>query len=153
MTRDGTSLDGLQGQIEQRLSDLDPTIELIALEQPAAETLRLYIDHPDGVDLALCERVTEQLRDLLETWSLEVSSPGADRPLTKPEHFSRFMGRRVRVRTREAIEGQRSFTGTLTGADEGGVRIRATEGEVEIPLSRIRRSNLIPDYSTPLEES
>jgi ribosome maturation factor RimP len=153
LTTNGTSLDDLQGQIEQRLSDLDPAIELIALEQPAGETLRLYIDHPDGVDLALCERVTDHLRDLLETWSLEVSSPGGDRPLTKPEHFRRFMGRRVRVRTREAIEGQRSFTGTLTGADEGGVRIRANEGEVEIPLSRIRRSNLIPDYSTPLEES
>ena len=153
MTTNGTSLDGLQGQIEQRLSDLDPAIELIALEQPAGETLRLYIDHPDGVDLALCERVTDHLRDLLETWSLEVSSPGADRPLTKPEHFRRFIGRRVRVRTREAVEGQRSFTGTLTGADEGGVRIRANEGKVEIPLSRIRRSNLIPDYSTPLEES
>jgi ribosome maturation factor RimP len=146
-------LDELQGQIEQKLSDLDPRIELIALDQPAAETLRLYIDHPDGVDLALCERVTDHLRDLLESWSLEVSSPGADRPLTKPEHFHRFMGRRVRVRTREAIEGQRSFTGTLTGADEGGVRIKAGEGEVEIPLSRIRRSNLIPEYSTPLEES
>jgi ribosome maturation factor RimP len=153
LTTNGTSLDNLQGQIEQRLSDLDPTIELIALDQPAGETLRLYIDHPDGVDLALCERVTDHLRDLLETWSLEVSSPGADRPLTKPEHFRRFVGRRVRVRTREAIEGQRSFTGTLTGADEGGVRIQADEGEVEIPLSRIRRSNLIPDYSTPLEES
>jgi len=146
-------LDELQTQIEQRLSDLDPTIELIALDQPAGETLRLYIDHPGGVDLALCERVTDHLRDLLETWSLEVSSPGADRPLTKPEHFRRFMGHRVRVRTREAIEGQRSFTGTLTGADEGGVRIAANEREVEIPLSRIRRSNLIPDYSTPLEES
>jgi ribosome maturation factor RimP len=146
-------LDELQQQIEQRLSDLDPTIELIALDQPAAETLRLYIDHPGGVDLALCERVTDHLRDLLEAWSLEVSSPGADRPLTKPEHFNRYMGRRVRVRTREAIEGQRSFTGTLTGADEGGVRIKADEGEVEIPHSRIRRSNLIPDYSTPLEES
>jgi ribosome maturation factor RimP len=146
-------LEELQGQIEQRLSDLDPTIELIALEQPAGETLRLYIDHPDGVDLALCERVTDHLRDLLESWSLEVSSPGADRPLTKPEHFDRFMGRRVRVRTREAIEGQRSFTGTLTGADEDAVRIKADEDEVEIPHSRIRRSNLIPEYSTPLEES
>ena len=146
-------MDELQQQIEQRLSDLDPTIELIALDQPAAETLRLYIDHPSGVDLALCERVTDHLRDLLEAWSLEVSSPGADRPLTKPEHFDRYMGRRVRVRTREAIEGQRSFTGTLTGADEGGVRINAGDGEVEIPLSRIRRSNLIPEYSTPLEES
>jgi len=146
-------LDELQGQIEQRPSDLDPTIELIALEQPAGETLRLYIDHPDGVDLALCERVSDHLRDLLETWSLEVSSPGADRPLTKPEHFDRFRGRRVRVRTREAIDGQRSFTGTLTGADEDGVRIKANQREVEIPHSRIRRSNLIPEYSTPLEES
>jgi ribosome maturation factor RimP len=146
-------LDELYGQIENRLGQLDPDIELIALEQPAGETLRLYIDHPGGVDLALCERVTNHLRDLLETWSLEVSSPGADRPLTKPEHFRRFMGRRVRVRTREEIEGQRSFTGTLTAADEGGVRLQADQGEVEIPHTRIRRSNLVPDYSSPLEES
>jgi ribosome maturation factor RimP len=146
-------LDELYGQIENRIHQLDPEIELVALEHPAGETLRLYIDHPDGVDLALCERVTNHLRDLLETWSLEVSSPGADRPLTKLEHFRRFMGRRVRVRTREAIEGQRSFTGTLTAADEGGVRIEAGQGEVVIPHSRIRRSNLVPDYATPLEES
>ena len=92
--------------IETRIAQFDPEVELIALERPAAETLRLYIDHPDGVDLALCERVTNELRDLLERYSLEVSSPGADRPLTKPEHFRRFLGRRVRVRTSEAIDGQ-----------------------------------------------
>jgi ribosome maturation factor RimP len=146
-------LEELQERIESRLREFDPAVELIALERPAAETLRLYIDRPDGVDLALCEQVTNQLRDLLESWSLEVSSPGADRPLTKPEHFRRFMGRRVQVRTREAIEGQRSFTGTLTAADERLVRLDAPAGEVEIPLSRIRRSNLVPDYSTPLEEA
>jgi ribosome maturation factor RimP len=144
-------LDDLHEQIETRLRDLDPDVELIALERPAAQTLRLYVDHPGGVDLALCERVTNHLRDLLETWSLEVSSPGEDRPLTKPEHFRRFTGRRVRVRTREAIEGQRSFTGTLTAADEGRVLIRAGAGEVEIPLSRIRRTNLVPDPTTSLE--
>jgi ribosome maturation factor RimP len=143
----------LQEKIENRLSELDPAIELIALEHPAGETLRLYIDHPESVNLALCERVTDQLRDLLVTWSLEVSSPGADRPLTKPEHFRRFLGRRVRVRTREAIEGQRSFTGTLTAADDGAVRLDAPTGQVEIPLSRIRRSNLVPDVSTLLEEA
>jgi ribosome maturation factor RimP len=145
------SLEGLQEQIESRLRDLDPEVELIALERPAAETLRLYIDRPSGVDLALCERVTNHLRDLLESWSLEVSSPGANRPLTKPEHFRRFMGRRIRVRTREAIEGQRSFTGTLTAADERRVRLAADAGEVEIPLSRIRRSNLVPNHTSPLE--
>jgi ribosome maturation factor RimP len=144
-------LDELQDQIESRLQELDPAVELIALERPAGETLRLYIDHPDGVDLALCERVTNHLADLLESWSLEVSSPGADRPLTKPEHFRRFVGRRVRVRTREAISGQRSFTGTLTDADESRVRLHAGAGEVEIPLARIRRSNLVPEYNTPLE--
>jgi ribosome maturation factor RimP len=146
-------LDDLQAQIEDRLRGLDPALELIALERPAAETLRLYIDHPDGVDLALCERVTNHLRDLLVSWSLEVSSPGADRPLTKPEHFRRFTGRRVRVRTREAIEGQRSFTGTLTAADESRVRIDAGPGEVEIPLARIRRSNLVPDHSAQMGEA
>ena len=144
-------MDELQDEIESRLRDLDPAIELIVLERPAGETLRLYIDHPDGVDLALCERVTGHLRDLLESWSLEVSSPGADRPLTKPEHFRRFMGRRVRVRTQEAISGQNSFTGTLTGADESGVRVDAGAGEVEIPLARIRRSNLVPEYKTSVE--
>jgi len=66
------SLETLQEQIETRLRAFDPSVELIALDRPAAETLRLYIDHPDGVDLALCERVTNQLRDLLEAWSLEV---------------------------------------------------------------------------------
>jgi ribosome maturation factor RimP len=146
-------LDELQDQIESRLRDLDPAVELIALERPAGETLRLYIDHPDGVDLALCERVTNHLADLLESWSLEVSSPGIDRPLTKPEHFRRFMGRQVRVRTRDPISGQRSFTGTLTGADDSRVRLEAGTGEVEIPLARIRRSNLVPEYKTPLEEA
>ena len=146
-----TGLDELHEQIESRLRDLDPEVELIAVERPAGESLRLYIDHPNGVDLALCERVTNHLRDLLESWALEVSSPGAERPLTKPEHFRRFTGRRVRVRTREEIGGQRSFTGTLTDADERRVLIHANAGEIEIPLAGIRRSNLLPDHTTPVE--
>jgi ribosome maturation factor RimP len=135
----------LQDTIEQRLSELEPAVEVIALEQPAAESLRLYIDSPDGVDLALCERVTRHLRDLLESWTLEVSSPGADRPLTKPEHFRRYLGRRVKVRTRDEIEGHRSFTGTLTDADDDGVLVDSGTGAVRIPLTGIRRSNLVPD--------
>jgi ribosome maturation factor RimP len=135
----------LERTIERRLGGLDPAIELVAVEQPAAESLRIYVDHPGGVDLALCERVTAQLRDLLERWSLEVSSPGTDRPLTKPEHFRRFLGRRVRVRTAEAIRGQRNFTGTLTAAGDEGVSLEAESGAVEIPFTGIRRSNLVPD--------
>jgi len=135
----------LERTIERRLGDLDPAIELIAVEQPAAESLRIYVDHPDGVDLALCEQVSAQLRDLLERWSLEVSSPGTDRPLTKPEHFRKFLGRRVRVRTQEAIEGQRNFTGTITAAGDEGVSLEAESGSVEIPFAGIRRSNLVPE--------
>ena len=133
----------LQETIEARLRDFDPEVELIALEQPAAETLRLYIDRPGGVDLALCEAVTGELRDLLERYSLEVSSPGVDRPLTKPEHYRRFLGRRVRVRTREAIEGRRNFTGTLAEADDDAVLVAAEGAPVRIPLDGIKRSNLI----------
>ena len=133
----------LQRTIEERIEQLDPQLELIALEQPAAETLRLYIDHPDRVDLKLCEQVTNELRDLLEAWSLEVSSPGIDRPLTKPEHFRRFVGRTVKVRTEEAIEGRRNFTGTLTDADGDSVSIDADGSAVRIPLEGIRRSNLV----------
>jgi ribosome maturation factor RimP len=138
-------LQALQSTIEQRIAGHDPEVELIALERPAGDTLRLYIDHPEGVDLALCERVTGELRELLEAYSLEVSSPGIDRPLTKPEHFRRFLGRRIKVRTEEEIGGRRNFTGTLTEADDEGVSLEADGADVRIPLAGIRRSNLIPD--------
>jgi ribosome maturation factor RimP len=135
----------LETEIAERLADAEPEVELIALERPAADALRLYVDHPEGVDLALCERVTNHLRDLLAQYALEVSSPGLDRPLTKPEHFRRFLGRRVRVRTREAIEGRKNFTGTLAGADERAVRVEDSGDAVEIPLAGIHRSNLVPE--------
>jgi ribosome maturation factor RimP len=138
-------LQDVQTYIEKQIEALDPSIELIALEQPAPETLRIYIDHPDGVDLGLCERVTEQLRDLLADHSLEVSSPGSERPLTKPEHFRRFRGRRVRVRTQETLEGRRNFTGTIADADATGVSVDLGDRSVTIPHERIRRSNLVPE--------
>jgi ribosome maturation factor RimP len=135
----------LQSEIEQRLEVLDPSVELIALENPSPDGLRLYIDHPDGVDLGLCERVTEQLRDLLVDYSLEVSSPGFERPLTKPEHFQRFRGRRVKVRTRVELEGRRNFTGTIADADASAVSVDLGDRAVTIPIERIRRSNLVPE--------
>ncbi len=139
-------MEELRETIETRLAGVEPGVELIALERPAAETLRLYIDRPGGVDLALCERVTNELRDLLREWTLEVSSPGSDRPLTKPEHYRRFVGRRVRVRTREAIGGRRNFTGTLTAASADAVEVDPGDGAVTIPLAGIHRSNLVPEF-------
>ncbi|MGH2982072.1 MAG: ribosome maturation factor RimP [Solirubrobacterales bacterium] len=135
----------LQRHIEERLTALDPAIELISLESPRPDGLRLYIDHPQGVDLALCERVTGGLRELLADYSLEVSSPGFERPLTKPEHFRRFRGRRVKVRTGVALEGRRNFTGTIADADASGVSVDLGDRSVTIPHERIRRSNLVPD--------
>jgi ribosome maturation factor RimP len=139
-------LEDLQSTIENRIEQLDPELELIALERPAAETLRIYVDHPEGVDLGRCESVTRQLGDLTETWALEVSSPGVDRPLTKPEHFRRFVGRRIKVRTAEPLDGRRNFTGTLTEADDQGVALKADGVCVRIPLAGIDRSNLIPEF-------
>ena len=138
--------DTLRETIEERLRGFDPDIELIALERPGAGTLRLFIDRPGGVDLALCESVTGELRDLLERYSLEVSSPGVERPLTKPEHFRRFLGRRVRIRTREAIEGQRNFKGTLASADDESVTVAGEGTTVRIPFTGVERSNLIAEF-------
>ena len=98
----------LQSHIEKRLASAEPEVEVLACERVGAERLRLFIDHPDGVSLALCERVTEHLRELLFEYSLEVSSPGPQRPLTKPDHFRRFVGRRARVRLREPRDGHKT---------------------------------------------
>lgn len=141
-------MDDLREQIEEQITGLDPEIELIELEKPGRETLRLYIDHPNGVGFELCEKVTMQLSDLQEAYALEVSSPGDDRPLTKPEHFNRFLGRQARVRTRELVAGSKNFTGELISADDDAIGIRVDEREVTIPHQLIRRSNLVP---MPLE--
>jgi len=133
----------IQADIEARLAASDPDVELLLAEVVPGGTLRVFIDHPDGVDLALCERVTGQLADLRERYSLEVSSPGLERPLTKPEHYRRFIGRRARVRTRDARDGHRSFTGELIGASDTEVTVAAGDALVSIPYADIHRSNLV----------
>jgi ribosome maturation factor RimP len=135
----------LQTEIEQRLASAEPEVEVLFAEPVGAERVRLFIDHPDGVSLALCERVTGHLRDLLADYALEVSSPGPQRPLSKPDHFRRFIGRRARVRLREPRDGHKSYTGELVGASEDEVTVAAEEGLVAIPYSEINRSNLMPE--------
>jgi ribosome maturation factor RimP len=107
------------------------------------DRLRVFIDHPDGVDVELCARVTEHLRDLLAQYALEVSSPGPERPLTKPDHFRRFIGRKARVRLREPRDGHKSFTGELVGASDNEVTVAAEDGVVAIPYTDINRSHLV----------
>ena len=133
----------IKTEIETRLASVEPDVELLACEQVAAERLRLVIDRPGGVDIALCERVTGHLRDLLTDFGLEVSSPGPRRPLTKPEHFRRYLGNRIRVRLSEPRDGHKSFTGELVGASDEEVTVAAESGMVSIPYAEINRSNLV----------
>jgi ribosome maturation factor RimP len=129
--------------IQEQLNGAVPGVEVLLVEQAAPGRLRLFIDHPEGVDLALCERVTRNLGDLLEEWSLEVSSPGPERPLVKPEHFRRFVGHRVKVRTHSDREGRKTFTGALVGATDDAVTVAADTGVVSIAYDDINRSNLL----------
>src|SRR5215212_12079701 len=140
---ESTVMSVTQEEIEQRLADVEPDVEVLLLEPANASTLRLVIDRAGGVDLALCERVTNHLRDILLETGLEVSSPGPERPLTKPEHFRRYIGRRARVRTRDDHGGRKSFTGELVGASDEEVTVAADTGVVSIPYSDINRSNLL----------
>jgi ribosome maturation factor RimP len=134
----------IQSQIEGRLAEAAPDVEVL-LAEVSGETVRLFIDHPDGVTLDLCERVTHLLPDVRERYALEVSSPGIERPLSKPAHFRRFLGRRARVRLREARDGHKSFTGELVGASDVEVTIAAATGVVAIPYDDITRSNLVEE--------
>jgi ribosome maturation factor RimP len=134
----------LQNEIETRLAAAAPDVEVLLAEVVPPDTLRLFIDHAEGVTLELCERVSGLLIEYRDRYSLEVSSPGQDRPLTKPQHYNRFLGRRARVRLREAGDGHKQVTGELVGASDREVTIAAPDGVVSIPYDQIARSNLVP---------
>ena len=139
-------MEQLTQEVEQRLSGTEPEVEVLLVER-AGETLRVFIDHPAGVSLQLCERVTLALGDLRERYALEVSSPGPQRPLTKPEHFQRYVGRRARVRCAPAagLGVRGSVTGELIGATAQEVTLAAPDGVVAIPYAAIRRSHLVEE--------
>lgn len=141
-------MSAIQAEIEAQLAQVEPQVEVLLAEVVGGSVVRLYIDHPAGVSLGLCERVTKHLITVRERYALEVSSPGAQRPLSKPEHFRRFLGRRARVRTsgaHEGHEGRKSFTGELLNATDAEVTMAAETGVVSIAYADIQRSNLLGD--------
>ena len=138
-------MSNIQADIEARLAKVEPDVEVLLAEVVHGDLVRLFIDHPQGVTLDLCERVTNHLPQIREQYALEVSSPGTERPLTKPEHFRRYVGRRARVRTRGEHDGHQSFTGELLNATEDVVTVAADTGVVSIAYADIRRSNLVGD--------
>jgi ribosome maturation factor RimP len=134
----------LTSRIEQRV----PGTEVLAVELLGPERFCVYIDHPKGVDHGLCERVTRELDDYRRQYAIDVSSPGLERPLRKPTHFGRFVGRKVKLRTAGEIEGRKRFRGEVIAADEQAVRVGAEGGDaVLIPYEQIVRGNLIDEGS------
>lgn len=131
--------------IENRLAEIDPEIEFLALESAGGDGLRLVIDHPEGVTLDVCQQVTNELNELLLEHSLEVSSPGPERPLTKPAHYERFSGRRIKLTTTDPLDGRRNFTGTIVEAGESKIVLKSDGQNFEIPFASIERSHLVPE--------
>jgi ribosome maturation factor RimP len=130
----------LQDEIAGRVEHELPGVDVLAVELLAPSRFCVYVDRAEGVDHALCEQVTDVLRDYLRDYSVEVSSPGLARPLRRQEHFEAARGRPVRVRT-----AGRKLRGEVLSAGEQSVTVAAADGaETEIPYDEIVRANLIP---------
>jgi ribosome maturation factor RimP len=126
----------LEHEIGARVEGSLDGVEVLAVELQSPDHFTVYVDHPAGVDHALCARVTDVLRDYLREYAVDVSSPGIERPLRKPEHFAGAVGRRVKLRTRD-----RRIRGELVSVDAGRVKVDDTE----IPFDEIVRANLIDE--------
>ena len=130
----------LQREIARSVESALPGVEVLAVELTGKERFCVYVDHPQGVDHALCERVTEVLRSYLQTYSIEVSSPGFERPLRTRAHFERALGRRVKVKT-----VTQKARGEVLAAGERSVQIRTGPNAADIPYEEIVRANLIDE--------
>jgi ribosome maturation factor RimP len=130
----------LQRDVTRRVESALPGVEVLALELTGKARFCVYVDHSKGVDHALCERVTSVLRGYLDEYTVEVSSPGFNRPLRTKAHFERALGRDVRFKT-ETGRGR----GTVVSADERSVRIENGAGQADIPYDEIVRANLIDE--------
>ena len=117
-----------------------PGVEVLALELTGRDRFCVYVDHPQGVDHALCERVTDSLRSYLDEYTVEVSSPGFERPLRTQAHFERAVGRAVRVKTRTG-----RARGAVLSAGPSSVQIENGTEPADIPYDQIVRANLIDE--------
>ena len=136
----------LHREVAQKVEAGIPGVEVLAVELAGPDRFVVFIDHAAGVDHALCERVTYVLRPYLSDFAVDVSSPGSERPLRKPAHFSRVAGRRISLRTAEVIGGRRRFRGELVWAGDDTVKVATgADGDVDIPYEQIVRANLIDE--------
>jgi ribosome maturation factor RimP len=134
----------LTREIAPKVERALPGTEVLAVELTSPDRFTVYVDHVEGVDHALCERVTNVLRDYLRDYSVDVSSPGSDRPLRKQAHFRNAVGRRVALRTRE----RNRVRGEVVAAGERSVTVKTDAESVDIPYDSIVRGNLIEEVGT-----
>jgi ribosome maturation factor RimP len=132
----------LTRDVLQRVEQALPGVEVLAVELNGPERFCVYVDHAEGVDHALCERVTDVLRDYLRDYAVDVSSPGLERPLRTRDHFAHVVGRRVTLRTSSDIDGRKRFRGEVMGASERAVTVAVDGTELDIPYDAIVRGNL-----------
>jgi ribosome maturation factor RimP len=135
----------LEREISREVEQGIPGTEVLAVELLGPERFCVYVDHPGGVDHALCARVTDVLRGYLDRYTIDVSSPGLERPLRKPAHFRNVVGRRVAIRTGTEIGGRRRFRGEVVAAGDTALTVRAGEDDFDIPYDSIVRGNLIDE--------
>jgi ribosome maturation factor RimP len=131
----------LEREIAQTVEPAVPGTEVLAVELTGPERFTVFVDHPAGVDHALCARVTDVLRPYLDRYTVDVSSPGLARPLRKRAHFANAIGRRVALRT----PARKRLRGEVVTAGEQAVTLRTGEGDVEIQYEEILRGNLIDE--------
>ena len=130
----------LTEEIIPRVAHDVPGVDVLAVELLSPSRFCVYVDHPAGVDHELCQRVTDALREYLREYSVEVSSPGSERPLRTHEHFAGVVGNRVKVR----MLGNKKMKGEVILAGEESVTVAAADGaEIHIPYAEIVRANLI----------
>jgi ribosome maturation factor RimP len=123
---------------------------------PGGRVLRVFLDKQGGPNMDELSQVSRELSDLLDAedivdgaYTLEVSSPGINRPLKRPEHFARFIGKKIRVRTRDMINGRRSFLGRLLAVSADRIAVDQDGTRCEIPFEQIEKSNYEHDWSAP----
>jgi ribosome maturation factor RimP len=130
----------LTKQIGREVATALPGVEVLAVELSAPDRFTVFVDHAEGVDHALCARVTDVLREnYLSQYSVEVSSPGIERPVRRPEHFRNAVGRTVTLRTPE----RKRLKGEIVSAGENSVVVQTGNDNVEIPYETIVRGNLV----------
>jgi ribosome maturation factor RimP len=135
----------LESEIAPRIEHDLPGVEVLAVELANPDRFVVYVDHPAGVDHELCVRVTDVLRDYLREYTVDVSSPGIERPLRKPDHFARVLGSKVALRTSVPLNGRSKFKGELKDAGTDAVTLVVDGDEVDIPYESIVRGNLIDE--------